>query len=234
VFIYKVTNKINGKVYIGKTVHTLEHRWSQHLSFAKMNSGCPYLGRAIRKYGSETFEIEQLAQTDNSEELNTLECHFIQQLKSYQREVGYNLTLGGEGTAGYHHSSETKAKIAAGRQGANHPMFGRHQSMDARQKISVNNGKGFLGKHHTLESRLRMGARGQQHPNFGKNLAPSTRKKIQDANSRTFVFLSPTQEILTITNLKAFCKEHNLSRPHMSSVYHGRRNQHRGWTRCSI
>jgi len=94
VFIYKVTNKLNGKVYIGKTVRPVDVRWAQHLWFAKMGGGCPYLGAAIRKYGSEAFEVEQLIQAISEDELNKMEKGFIQQFQSYRRELGYNLTLG--------------------------------------------------------------------------------------------------------------------------------------------
>jgi group I intron endonuclease len=235
VFIYKVTNKKNGKVYIGKTVRPVDVRWAQHLSFAKMSGGCPYLGAAIRKYGSEAFEVEQLVQATSEDELNRLEKEFIQQFQSYRREFGYNLTLGGDGGLfGYSHSPETRAKIALGRQGVNHPMYGKHQSFSARQKISQNNGRGFLGKAHTLESRKQMGARGEYHPNFGKQLPLETRQKIQEANSKTYEFLSPTGNTTVIINLKAFCKEQGLNAPHMNSVYYGKRKQHKGWTRCSI
>lgn len=231
-FIYKVTNKMNGKVYIGKTVRSVDDRWAQHVSFAKIGGGCPYLGAAIRKYGSEAFEIEQLAQATNENELGRLEMGFIQQFQSHQREIGYNLTLGGEGITGHYHSPETKAKMSAKKRGENHPMFGRHQSPSARQRISEHtrgNDNHFFGKTHTADSRKTMGARGEDHFNFGKKLSEETRRKIREANSRTYIFLSPVGESRVITNLKAFCKENNLNAPHMNSVYHGKRNQHKGW-----
>lgn len=236
-FIYKATNKINGKVYIGKTVRPVDVRWAQHLSFARMKGGCPYLGAAIRKYGALAFQVEQLAQAGNEEELENLEREFIQKFKSHNRETGYNLTLGGEGLSGHSHSSETKAKIAAGRQGENHPMYGRHHSDEAKLKIaqhSKGSSNPFFGKTHTEESRKNMGTRGSDHPNFGKPLPQATRKKIQDANSKTFVFMSPSKEVVAVKNLKAFCRDHFLSAPHMNSVYHGKRSHHKGWTRCWI
>jgi group I intron endonuclease len=67
-FIYKITNKINGKVYIGKTVRTVEQRWAQHLADAHRRSS-PLLHNAIRKYGSDAFNISILHEVSTLPEL---------------------------------------------------------------------------------------------------------------------------------------------------------------------
>ena len=53
--IYKITNTVNGKVYVGQTVRSINHRWSQHLY---VNSTCTRMNAAIKKYGKENFRID--------------------------------------------------------------------------------------------------------------------------------------------------------------------------------
>lgn len=60
-YIYKITNNINGKIYIGQTIGAIEKRFAEHKNAAK--NGCRYaLHRVIRKYGIENFSIEEIEQ----------------------------------------------------------------------------------------------------------------------------------------------------------------------------
>ena len=57
-YIYKITNKINGKCYIGETTKDDPNkRWKQHKNTIKKGMGCPALGLAVKKYGIENFEF---------------------------------------------------------------------------------------------------------------------------------------------------------------------------------
>jgi len=94
-FIYKITNKINGKIYIGKTEKSIERRFKEHCAeFAKARSKDRPLYRAFNKYGIENFSIELIEITDIPEEREMFWINFYQ---SYQK--GYNATLGGDGKA---------------------------------------------------------------------------------------------------------------------------------------
>jgi len=93
--IYKVTNRINGKIYIGKTSKTLEHRKFEHEKISKGNSNLIF-HRAIRKYGIESFKWETLCKCENDEELNLKEIEFINKFNSMP-PVGYNISSGGTG-----------------------------------------------------------------------------------------------------------------------------------------
>lgn len=111
--VYKITNLINGKVYIGITSQGTQARYHKHLSDARLGSTFP-IHNALRKYGEDNFKIETietLPQSSNYEELKEREKYWIQYYDSYNREVGYNLTLGGDGSVGYHQSEEAKEKI---------------------------------------------------------------------------------------------------------------------------
>lgn len=88
--IYKITNKVNGKVYIGQTRYTLEFRWKQHIH-KKDNT---YFHNAIKKYGPDNFQIELLEECP-VEILDSREVFYIAKYNSFKD--GYNLTIGGDG-----------------------------------------------------------------------------------------------------------------------------------------
>lgn len=80
--IYKITNIINGKIYIGQTKNTLEHRWHQHIYDANHNRTNMPIHFAIAKYGVENFEIECIDTAETKEELNQKEINYIKQYHS--------------------------------------------------------------------------------------------------------------------------------------------------------
>ena len=95
--IYKITNNINNKIYIGQTIRDLNARWQEHKKVANQllnsQSNSP-LYQAMRKYGIEHFQIEQLEEVEN-DALDARECYWINFYDSYRQ--GYNATLGGNG-----------------------------------------------------------------------------------------------------------------------------------------
>lgn len=126
--VYKITNKINNKVYIGITSKGISARWKEHLYNAE--HGCPFkLHNALRKYGKENFTIELIDFCNSWEELTEKEKFYIAQYRSTEDEFGYNLTEGGDGTIGRIVTDETREKI---RQKA----IGREVSDETRQKLS--------------------------------------------------------------------------------------------------
>ena len=94
--IYKITNKVNNKVYIGLTTLTLEYRWKRHITESKNVSNEKHLYKAIRKYGLENFLVEEIDHSSSLEELGELERKYIKQFDSTNPNRGYNLTAGGE------------------------------------------------------------------------------------------------------------------------------------------
>lgn len=91
--IYKITNKINGKVYIGQTIQCLKKRWSQHKSDSKKSNMT--IHKAMRKYGIENFTIEEIGGANNITELNYQEWLLIHKYNSLDRNIGYNNRFGG-------------------------------------------------------------------------------------------------------------------------------------------
>ena len=100
-YIYKITNTINQKVYIGKTERTIEQRFKEHCEEAFRERGeTRPLYRAMRKYGIEAFSIELLEETLNTD---IREQYWIDFYQSYY--CGYNATLGGEGKTLYNYEA---------------------------------------------------------------------------------------------------------------------------------
>lgn len=106
-YIYKVTNKINNKVYIGQTVLSVKRRWNQHKRNAKYSEidehYNQHFARAILKYGPDNFLVEVLETIEGQrnevkEKLNSLEIFYIAKFDSMN--LGYNSTKGGESCLG--------------------------------------------------------------------------------------------------------------------------------------
>lgn len=98
-YIYKITNDINGKIYVGKTeLENPYDRWKKHLhDYKKLKYEKRPLYAAIRKYGEEHFCFEVIEETNNTEER---ERYWIDKLRTYvgfKDCKGYNATLGGDG-----------------------------------------------------------------------------------------------------------------------------------------
>lgn len=89
-FIYKITNKVNGKSYIGQTRYTVEFRWRQH----QHKKDDTYFHNAIHKYGSANFTVETLEECDYKN-LDSREIFYIAKYDTFNN--GYNLTIGGDG-----------------------------------------------------------------------------------------------------------------------------------------
>ena len=94
-YIYKITNTVNGKMYIGQTRRSIEERWKQHIrsSFSDSSFDKGPFHLAIKKYGVDTFKVEQIEECNN-EELNDRETYWIEYFDA--RHKGYNITTGGE------------------------------------------------------------------------------------------------------------------------------------------
>lgn len=126
--VYKITNKVNGKIYIGITNQGSGVRYYKHWSDARKGDPCP-IHKAMTKYGKENFTLEIIDFADTYDELKEKEKFYIKKFNSMDRSVGYNLTEGGDGTFGRLHSEETKEKI---RQKA----LGRKASEEAKKRMS--------------------------------------------------------------------------------------------------
>lgn len=120
--IYKITNIVNKKIYIGKTKtyygennlpFGINGRLHEHIKSALRGStDCPALYNAIRKHGKENFRIKEMFKCD----LDDVDNHEIEQIKihdSTDKKIGYNITLGGGGRSVVNVSEEVRKKISS-------------------------------------------------------------------------------------------------------------------------
>ena len=98
-YIYKITNKVNGKAYVGKTTDTVQVRWKENLKdFKRKRCANHPLYRAIRKYGIDAFNVETIEEAD-LDVLSERETYWIEYFNTYSD--GYNATSGGDGKVLY-------------------------------------------------------------------------------------------------------------------------------------
>lgn len=184
--IYKYTNKVNGKVYIGRTCNSLKRRAHADGSGYK---NCTYFWRAIQKYGWENFEGEIIEENLTDEEAFEKEALYMKKFDSLNSSRGYNTLEGGRQYYSDNSrkklndraiSEETRKKISknhADVSGKNNPMWGRHRTEEEKEKI----GKALLGKMHSDETRKKMSEkhRGRAPWNKGKKLTEEQKKNMK-------------------------------------------------------
>lgn len=187
--IYKITNLLNGKFYIGQDMKNDPNYFGSGVLIKK----------AIKKYGKKNFKKEILEYCSNKEELDFKEIFYINELKAIDK--GYNLSIGGTGGPNFKnktHGEETKKRLKEnwgerkGKNGFVHNMTGFKHSEESRKKMSKsrkNKYKGennpMYGKKHTEESRKKMGKPmlGENNPMYGKKHTENTKKKISKNTS---------------------------------------------------
>jgi group I intron endonuclease len=213
--IYCILNRVNGKVYLGKSIRNFGIRENEHFKAAlDGKTGCTYLFNAIRKYGKKAFEVSLVSGWANSsDDLNAQEKEFIARYRANEPEFGYNLTAGGDGMnapspevrrkmrlakLGTKQSTETIAKRAKAMVG-NQWNKGRIQSDEERAMRSRMSAKPMLGKHHSKETRQKISesitplVTGENNPFFGKHHSDEVKQKLRETNTGR----KHTQEELT-------------------------------------
>lgn len=128
--IYKATNLVNNKVYIGQTIHSLTHRRKQHER--SWSYGRDYLfPRAINKYGTNNFEWEVLYTTNDLKDLNEKECYYINLYDSTNPNKGYNIKAGGNNSS---LPDSVKEKISNAQKGELNHMYGKTGELNHSSK----------------------------------------------------------------------------------------------------
>lgn len=170
-YVYKITNKINGKLYIGKAKNSLI-RFAAHKMIAK---GGPekykdrfhYIHKAIRKYGEENFSMEEIDSCEEESEIFKKEIYWIAKYKE-DKYILYNITNGGEGISGMKHSEETKKKMSKNhisKWGEDHPLYGIGHSEETKKKMSE---KAILDGKSVGDKNSMFGKTGELAPCFGR------------------------------------------------------------------
>lgn len=226
--IYIITNNSNKKKYVGLTLKTIKKRWKEHCwwAFNKPKKDKRILSCALRKYGIESFSIDEIDSAVTLHEANQKEKEWITKLKTFGS--GYNMTEGGDGIVGLRgerHGMWGKGYLMSGelnpmygKNGKQHPMFGKHHSEETKAKMCAS--------HNHIQ--------GDQHWSTGKPKSKVTREKLRMANlgkkqsaetiekrvskftgdkhyrAKTYKVTSPDGSEYIIKSLCHFCVEHRL------------------------
>lgn len=137
-YIYKITNIINGKIYVGKCKRAIDK------SMLYFGSGL-LIKRAILKHGKENFNKLILETCHTVDELNARETHWITTLNSTDRRIGYNIGTGGEGNDNFTFNPN-KELI---REKFSNAQRGKKQSSQHIQNQVIKN----IGKKRTIEQK---------------------------------------------------------------------------------
>lgn len=170
-FIYKITNLINNKIYVGK--HSTDKLEDGYFGSGKI------LKKAIKKYSKENFKREIIEYCD-IKDIDEREIHWIKKLKTIVK--GYNLTDGGEGTLGLVHSKESIERMIKSREGFTHSKESKEKMSETRKERGT-----FAGKNNPMfekfgELNPMFGKKGKNHPSFGYIHTEEARKKMSKAN----------------------------------------------------
>jgi|ERR1035437_3653246 group I intron endonuclease len=163
-YIYKITNIINQKIYIGQT-NNPNLRWSQHKSNAKYSRGNQIITKAITKYGSNNFKFEVISTCLPQCDVDLTEEQIIGQYDSRNKIIGYNIDPGGNTSP---RSPETSKKIS-----------------DALIKFYESHDSPLKGIRHSEESKKKMSeiAIGKPGTNTGKTFSNEWAMNISKANA---------------------------------------------------
>ena len=124
--IYLVTNKVNGKIYIGYTKRTPDWRFSIHVKGARNRlDKNHHFANAIRKYGAESFIVTTIDIAETEVEAKGLETKHILARRSHDDKIGYNMTTGGEGGI----TDEVRRKLSIA-------LKGKVRTAEMRKRIS--------------------------------------------------------------------------------------------------
>lgn len=187
-YIYKITNKLNNKIYIGQRASTVE----PSLDTKYMGSGI-HIKRSIKNHGKENFIKEIIEVCESKEQLNQREIYWIGFYLSRNPIIGYNISKGGDGginwidgkcpNIGLKRSEETKNKIRLIRINQPSPNKGKKMSDEQKLKLSeTHKGKPspMIGKHHSEETKLKISIsnKGKISWNKGKQFSDETKLKM--------------------------------------------------------
>lgn len=181
--IYKVENKINGKIYIGQTINSLSVRRRGHYKNMKAGSNTIF-HRALRKYDKGDFHWSILDTADSIDKLNELETKYIREYNSFidlDNSNGYNMTEGGHNCSPSNETIKLLRDCALEQYKNGHPnkgksfeeIYGRKKSKEIKEKLRQIN----LGKTHSEKTKEKI-----RQGNLGKEVTDEFRKRMRDIN----------------------------------------------------
>lgn len=236
--IYKIINKLNNKYYVGSSMK-LKDRWSLHKR--KLLTGTHYnihLQNAWNKDGKDNFifvVVENCEQSLTNNDLLGIEQKYLDIAKTEQDKC-YNFTfVAGGGNLGKDVNKKISNSLTGKMSGEKNPMFGKIHSNETKQKWSLLRKGRFsgkdspnFGKTYTDERRIKISHSLKGRSAWNKGIKTDT-SRLVEIHTKDWIFISPDNKVVSIHNLKKFCREHNLNPANMRSVSLGIHKQCKGW-----
>lgn len=197
-FVYKITNSINGMVYVGQHMGT---------DFGGYWGSGQILKKAYEKYGKDVFTREILEYAFTKQDLNSLECHYIETLNTLA-PYGYNIATGGKGGYTGETTEESIKKIKAA-------LVGKPKSLEHRLKISKAK-KGKTSHPQTEETRAKIS-------NSHIGIKPWNKGKGKAIEQLTM----QGEHIQTWSSLTDACLNGGFNKSKISECLHGKRKHHK-------
>lgn len=183
--IYVYTNKVNGKVYVGRTCVPLKKRAGYNGVAYK---GCPLFWRAIQKYGWENFKGEIIEEGLNNEEATEKEIYYIRYFEASSPLKGYNILDTTFNNSVY--SDENRESRSRKFSGEGNPMYAYEYTEEQKEKMRERNlgiNNPFYGKHHSQETidiikeKLKVYYETHESPSKGRKLTEEQRKRLSES-----------------------------------------------------
>lgn len=183
--IYRITNLVNNKTYVGSSVNLKNRKKIHFLDLKKGKHHNEHLQKSYNKYGLEKFKWEILEIVDFIEDRNILKKNLLEKEQKWINDliisegenIGYNICLRAGSCLGIKLSDEHKKKISDSKKGDKNPMFGKPVSNETRLKLSE------ASKNCSDETRKKIGekSKGNKH-RLNQNHSEETKKKISESN----------------------------------------------------
>jgi group I intron endonuclease len=206
--IYKITNLVNNKLYIGYTKN-IKYRFGKHKEDSKKKDFILY--RAIRKHGWENFKHEIIYQSYSLSHIKEMEKHFIQEYNTYignKKSNGYNMTLGGD----------------------------THSFLSIKFYEFIDPNGNYISGHNLLEFCAINDLRYDTMKNVlvGKRISHKGYRNVKfpdyiQPGNRVYVVYDKDNNRIEFTNMGQFAREHNLSEPDFQKVVAKKKKSYKGY-----
>ena len=218
-YIYKITNTVTKKCYIGETnQQNYNRRWSKHINCLKYKEGCPLLKASMKKYGVDKFKFEILIICFDDD----LEKYEREYIKKYNSKTpnGYNILDGGKlgnSMTGYKHTESTISKIKEKgclfrEANPNHYETYREKHKQSMDKLDMSSITKNSEKFKKALAEHRVG---------GQNLSDESKQKIRDTLKEYY----KNHTVNTLTTNKSivqYDKDNNIIKEYISISEAGR------------